>query len=226
MTVSQSWGNYSPRKTRLSMTMNIICFGDSLTVGYQSPTAEVPYYHATPYGELLQAWLGEKGTVSIRGVNGEMTSEMVRRFSWDVLESQPDMVIILGGTNDLGADIEPERIFNNLVTLYDQARNALISPVAITVPSLRSAIHNDDHDFLSTYIECRMELNQWLMNYCQASNMPCIDLFTRTSEPESHLLASKYSNDGLHLSSQGYQLLAQLLWDHLWAKQYRKSRQT
>ncbi|GJL62390.1 MAG: arylesterase [Nitrospirales bacterium] len=195
-------------------------------MGYQSPTAEVPYYHATPYGELLQAWLGEKGRVLIRGVNGEMTSEMVRRFSWDVLQSQPDIVIILGGTNDLGAGVESEAIFTNLVTLYEQAKTASIAPVAITVPSLRGARHHDDQDFLSTQIECRMELNQWLMNYCHASNMPCIDLFTKTSEPENRWLASEYSNDGLHLSSKGYQLLAQLLWNHLWAKQYCKSSET
>lgn len=205
------------------MAMNIICFGDSLTVGYQSPTDEVPYYHATPYGERLHAWLGEHGTVLIRGVNGEMTSEMVRRFSRDVLESQPAMVIILGGTNDLGANMRPDCIFNNLVTLYDQARAASIFPVAITVPSLRSATPDDDHAVLRSQIAYRMELNQLLVNHCHVSDIPCIDLFTRTSDPESHLLASEYSNDGLHLSSQGYRLLAQLLWDHLWAHKYRKS---
>jgi len=206
--------------------MKITCFGDSLTVGYQSPTAQAPYYHATPYGELLQAWLGEKGTVFIRGVNGEMTSEMVRRFSCDVLESKPDVVIILGGTNDLGANKRPESIFNNLVTLFDQARTASISPVAVTVPSLRSAIHDEALDAMRPHIERRMELNQLLKDHCQASNIPCIDLFSKTSEPESLLLTSEYSNDGLHLSTKGYQVLAQMLWDQLWATQYSKSGQT
>ena len=28
---------------------DIICFGDSLTVGYQSPTPDVPEYRETPY---------------------------------------------------------------------------------------------------------------------------------------------------------------------------------
>ncbi|WP_447971710.1 GDSL-type esterase/lipase family protein [Nitrospira sp. M1] len=203
--------------------MKVICFGDSLTVGYQAPTAAAPYYHETPYGERLQIWLGKNGTVLIRGVNGECTGEMVRRFSKDVLAVTPAWVIILGGTNDLGADMSLTNIFNNLVTLYEQATHASIAPVAVTIPSLRSSFDDESQDFIQTHIERRVKLNQWIKAYCLTAHIPCIDLFSKTKEQNSSLLAAHYSNDGIHLSSKGYELFAELVWEHLWAKRYSKS---
>ena len=56
----------------------IICFGDSLTAGFQSPTAECPDYQETPYGRFLAERLGDRARVQISGVCGELTAEMDR----------------------------------------------------------------------------------------------------------------------------------------------------
>ena len=82
--------------------MLIICFGDSLTAGFQSPTSENPHGRPTPYGEWIQEFIGAAGQVRTSGVCGELTGEMVLRFRRDVLAHQPTFVVILGGTNDLG----------------------------------------------------------------------------------------------------------------------------
>ena len=200
--------------------MNIVCFGDSLTVGYQSPTSDIPYYHTTPYGALLQEWFGERATVNIRGINGELTGEMVERFARDVLEDSPHFVIILGGTNDLGANISVTEIFKNLSTMYEQARKNSVYPIAVTVPSLRISGEGVAQEFLTTHIERRYALNQSLMDYCGTSGIPCIDFFSKTVEEDTSLLAAQYSNDGIHLSTAGYEMLAQMLWSQVWASQY------
>ncbi len=189
-------------------------------MGFQSPTSQVPYYHSTPYGQFLQKWLGEQGTVLVRGVNGEFTGEMVRRFARDVLQAEPRYVIILGGTNDLGANIPPSQIFRNLVNLYDQAQAAFINPVAVTVPSLRVTDEIQEAEFLRTHVAWRVELNHSIQDYCRTSNIPCVDLFSNTIEEESSMLLAQYSNDGVHLSTQGYELLGQLLWDRVWVNEY------
>ncbi|TLY22944.1 MAG: hypothetical protein E6K68_01725, partial [Nitrospirae bacterium] len=80
----------------------IVCFGDSLTAGFQSPTAECPDCQETPYGRFLAERLGDRGQVQISGVCGELTAEMVERFERDVVRHRPAWVVILGGTNDLG----------------------------------------------------------------------------------------------------------------------------
>ena len=95
----------------------IICFGDSLTAGFQSPTRDNPTGRETPYGQFLQSFLGGAGQVRIAGICGELTGEMVMRFRRDVLDHQPGYVPILGGTNDLGWNAAPPEIMGNLTTM-------------------------------------------------------------------------------------------------------------
>ncbi len=59
----------------------IICFGDSLTAGYQSPTPDSPQGRETPYGTFLQRHLGSTARVAISGVCGELTAEMATSIS-------------------------------------------------------------------------------------------------------------------------------------------------
>ena len=218
----------SPRKP------DIICFGDSLTVGFQSPTPEHPMYQETPYGEFLRRQFATKGqecSIVINGICGELTADMVNRLPKDVLEPLPRYVIILGGTNDLGWNLTPSDIFSNLSQMYTQAQNENIVPVAITVPSLRpfqdsldsslsgpQFMNSPEWHMVSPHINRRVELNRNIQDYCRANHMPCIDLFTETAEAESHLLALPFSNDGLHLSTRGYQRLAELLWTQVFSQ--------
>ena len=69
--------------------MTIICFGDSLTAGFQSPTPENPRGQETPYGHFLQEWLGPSVEIRVSGICGELTSEMAMRFRQDVLQHRP-----------------------------------------------------------------------------------------------------------------------------------------
>jgi len=50
-----------------------------------------------------------------------------------------------------------------------------------------------------------------IAEYCDKNSIPWVDLFTATAEPAGRL-AQPYSNDGLHLTVAGYQLLADLLY--------------
>ena len=207
---------------------DIICFGDSLTVGYQSPTDENPEYRETPYGDYLQHFLGQNHWVVTSGLNGELTTGMVNRFRRDVLERSPRFVIILGGTNDLGWNLTPSVIFKNLATMYDQAQAESITPIAVTVPSFRpipcpdvskatelKLSNNVEWQMICSHIERRLELNGRIQEYCVSKKFPCVDLFSATAEADSNLLALSFSNDGLHLSTAGYKLLADLLWNEV-----------
>lgn len=186
--------------------MHIVCFGDSLSAGFQSPTLQCPDPADTPYGEFLAGYLGGRAQVHIRAVCGERTDEMLRRFDRDAVETHPAYIIILGGTNDLGWDISPVQIMRNLRAMYEKAENAGIRTVAVTVPSIRGF---DD------YIAGRLTLNALIMKYCSDKGLPCVDLFTATAEDGPRRLAPEYSNDGLHLTTSGYQLLATLLYEQV-----------
>ena len=195
--------------------LRIICFGDSLTAGFQSPTRENPQGQSTPYGEWVQERLGDAGEIRVSGVCGELTAEMLTRFRRDVLVYEPHYVVILGGTNDLGWNGPPGEIMRNLIKMYEQTLAAGGVPVPVTVPSLRvedAGSSREGQEWVAGHLARRRELNGTILTYARTKTLTAIDLFTATAEPESDLLAPAYSNDGLHLTTAGYRLFADLVY--------------
>ena len=185
----------------------IVAFGDSLTVGYQSPTYDEELPQPTPYTSILSKRVDEmlrggKSTFSVKflnkGIVGELTDEMAGRFTRDVFEPRPDAVIILGGSNDLGWGLEPSGIAKNLAGMYDKALKSGIRPVACTVPSV---LGYDEG------IPPRRQLNGLIKSYSAALGIHCVDLFTATADSAGRL-REEFSNDGLHLSPLGYEAMA------------------
>jgi lysophospholipase L1-like esterase len=193
----------------------IICFWDSLTDGYQSATPAYPTIRETPCGLFLQERLRTRARIEVSGVCGELTADMAMRFRRDVLERKPDVVVILGGTNDLGWNARPEEIMRNLLKMYEQARGAGIKLMAVTVPSLRPSGGIGDEageGWLQDHLERRGVVNGLIENYCRRRNVICVDLFAEAVESETGWLAARFSNDGLHLTTEGYRRFADLVY--------------
>ena len=106
------------------MTIRILAFGNSLTEGWcEFGTRFHPY--ALKLQNLMES---ECKTESIdivnKGVSGETTDEMNARLPEVLDEGGPfDIVIILGGTNDLGMrlDEDGEPLFSRLRSLHELA---------------------------------------------------------------------------------------------------------
>jgi len=207
----------------------ILCFGDSLTAGFQSPTPENLSGQETPYGHFLQEWIQGAAEIRVSGICGELTSEMAMRFRRDVVRQQPSHVVLLGGTNDLGWNAQPAEIMKNLIEMYEMACLSHIQPIAVTVPSLRVDVTGGGPDaeaWLRQHLSRRAELNGLIQEYALSNNLLWIDLFGATVDSASGQLAEPYSNDGLHLSTAGYRLFARLLYDQVFAKAFPFTEQS
>ena len=196
----------------MSRTPLIICFGDSLTAGFQSPTRDNPTGKETPYGQFLQSYIGDGVQVRISGICGELTGEMVMRFGHDVLDHQPRYVPILGGTNDLGWNASPSEIMSNLVKMYEQTLAMGGVPIPVTVPSIRvedAAGSPEGQEWVSEHLARRSRLNKLIQEYADSNDIAYVDLFAATVDPKNGQLAAIYSNDGIHLTTDGYRLFAE-----------------
>lgn len=190
----------------------VICFGDSLTAGFQSPTRDNPTGRETPYGQFLQSLLRGAAAVRTSGMCGELTGEMVTRFRRDVLGHQPGYVPILGGTNDLGCNVSLPEIMRNLVTMYEQTLALGCLPIPVTIPSIRvedALDSREGQEWIADHLARRSQLNQLIQEYADSKAIACVDLFAATADPESGQLAAIYSNDGIHLTTAGYRLFAE-----------------
>jgi lysophospholipase L1-like esterase len=206
---------------------HIVCFGDSLTAGFQSPTADNPQGIETPYGRFLQELTGPSVRVSVSGICGELTGEMAMRFRSAVLIHQPTHVVILGGTNDLGWNAAPAVIMRNLLKMYELATAAGIQPVPVTVPSVRvgdDLRSEEGRRWFAEHLDRRHQLNGLILRYAESKRLAALDLFAATVEPDTQQLAALYSNDGLHLTTAGYRLLSELLYDQVFAKAFPRAQ--
>jgi acyl-CoA thioesterase I len=193
---------------RHAKALVFVAFGDSLTVGYQSPADEEEWPEPAPYTGFLEvkarrmlsemAVEGARVEFLNRGINGELTEDMLHRFNLDVARHHPDAVIILGGSNDLGWGIGPTKISRNLTNMYKEALDHLIQPIPCTVPSVLG---------FDEGIPPRLELNQLVKKSSAALGIGCVDLFAATADKAGRLRA-EYSNDGLHLNTAGYEAMA------------------
>jgi acyl-CoA thioesterase-1 len=190
------------------MSLTIIAFGDSLTTGF-IPTRIVHQ----PYTRFLQQHLENFCSLNSltelniqilnRGVNGNLTSDMLLRFRWDVLNAQPTHVIILGGTNDLGWELPVDEIFANLIDMYTQACEHNITPICCAVPSILG---------WDAGIPPRIQLNTHIRRYCHKKCLQFIDLFVQTCDPHTKRLRGEYTSDGLHFNVLGYQKMADVIY--------------
>jgi len=192
--------------------INFVAFGDSLTVGFIPSRIAIQ-----PYSRFLKGMvddflkqLEKDGDVEVRfinrGVNGDLTSGMLVRFRKDVIQFNPQYVIILGGTNDIGWCLSVEGIFLNLQRMYEMALENKVEPIACTVPSI---IGWDEG------IPQRVRLNHSITQYCREKGLLVADVFSKTCDPKTKRLRSEHSSDGLHLNTLGYRKMAESIFEEV-----------
>ena len=185
----------------------VVALGDSLTFGYRmrDPYATDP---RVPYPAQLETLLREKikgreqAFVVNAGVNGDSTDGMLWRFGQAVAPEKPDIVVIWGGINDLGAARDPESVMGNLAKLYASSMEIGATPVACTLTPTRRTSPN------------MMRLNDMIRAHTAEKSVILADLFPRLADKESNLM-QEYSDDGAHLTQSGYRRVAQIVLDAL-----------
>ena len=121
-TESSSSAAEVPQETPLASGPVVAFMGDSIT---QYWGGGAPAYPTIPITTLVP------GSIDA-GVAGDTTDQMQQRFASDVLSQNPDIVVILGGTNDLRLYESPS--IDNIAAMADAAATAGIHVVIGTVP--------------------------------------------------------------------------------------------
>ncbi len=186
----------------------VVALGDSLTAGYRfrDPYAMDP---RVPYPAQLETMMRSTLTKSGRGtlafvvnagVNGDSTDGMLKRFERDVSVERPDIVVIWGGVNDLGAGRKPEYVIGNLLKIYEMTRASGVEPVACTLTPMRRTSN------------AMRELNELIRANCATTGTRLADLFPQLADADGNL-KPEYSDDGAHLTALGYGLVAKIVYD-------------
>lgn len=193
-----------------SRPVTIVAFGSSSTVGYgvTSPIFSYPYRLAD---QLRRKYPNSDITVLNRGVGGEDTPQMMKRFQVAVLDAKPDLVIWQLGTNTIikGDDAEIVRT-EALVNDGIDRLKAAGADVVLIDPQYVPATAGADVQ------EKAYKMNNLIGRIAQARQIARFPRFSvmRAWRADQKLPFDSFViHDGLHLNDWGYACFAQLLGD-------------
>ncbi len=165
--------------------IKIVCIGDSTTFGF-------------PYG-LQESWVRMLeneilGEVINQGINGNTTTNMLKRFDRAVLPHSPDYVIITGGINDVVASESLDRIQYNIVQMAEIAKENKIIPII----GLPTAI-----DF-KPWENNLQKLRDRLMEYARQNDLDIINFAGAFFNSNGTIKTNLLLDDGGHPTREGY----------------------
>lgn len=99
--------------------IRVVFIGDSLTAGYGlSPSFSFPTLLETAFSENAEVQMNAINA----GVSGDTTAGGLRRLNWQ-MKSQPELVVIALGANDMLRGIPPEKTKENLAKMIEQLQS-------------------------------------------------------------------------------------------------------
>ena len=148
-----------------------------------------------------------------RGIGGQTTPQMLVRFRQDVIALQPQVVVILAGTNDRAGNTGPMRledIESDYASLADLARANHIAVVFASVLPIHNYTDRSKDFFAQRSPEKILALNKWLKDYVSSHpNCLYLDYFTAMVDDKG-LLKKDLADDGLHPNPAGFKIMAPL----------------
>lgn len=164
-------------------------------------------------------------TVINKGVGGQETSDVRKRFVADVVAARPETVLIWGHINDIhrapadGMAQVKERVRRNYSEMVAEARNAGIDVMLATEITLGIADtwkekalallaqvrgKQDYRRMVNAHVK---ELNEWLRDFARREQLVLLD-FERAVDSGNGSRKVEYSTeDGSHVSPAGYAAL-------------------
>jgi len=178
----------------------VVCFGDSITNrGYYKTLSKLLDVNA------INA-----------GVAGHTTAKGLRRIQKDVLDREPEVVVVFFGTNDLRADAEKvyvpvDKYSKNLETIIKACKTIDAGIVICTAPPINESAYFEKRETGARDLyEAHGGLEKMLQSYRVAAQtvaakhgLPVVDLNSLLlKEPEW------LSKDGVHPTGKGCSIIA------------------
>lgn len=144
------------------------------------------------------------------GISGQTTKTMLGRFTTDVINRNPQVVVILAGTNDIarndGYFVSMEQIFSNIVRMAEMAKAKNIKVI------LCSVVPSSGYAWTASIKPANLvaRLNTLLEEYAATHDCGWVDYYSMFATADGSI-DSKFSSDGCHPLPAGYVLMEQAL---------------
>ena len=148
-----------------------------------------------------------------RGISGQTTTEMVRRFENDVITNAPKKVVLLAGINDIAENKGPitlEAVLYNIQIMVIKAMQHNIEVILCSLLPSNRFYWNPKIQPADSVIA----LNAMIRNYAEANGLHYVDYYTVMVD-SANGLQEKFGKDGVHPNLEGYLQMKNLLIPYL-----------
>lgn len=175
----------------------VVFLGDSITDGWR-----------------LNEYFPDRDFVN-RGISGQITSQMLGRMKADVIDLKPEVMVLLGGTNDLARQIPVEAVTGNISLIADLCAQHKIKLILASVLPV-SDYHKDVNpafEISKRRPPAQIEaINSWARAYAAQHGITYLD-YAAAMKDERGMMKADLADDGLHPNAAGYRAMAPLVQD-------------
>ena len=171
---------------------NYVFLGDSITAGYD-----------------LEEFFSDLPVVN-SGVSGYRAKDILSRLDNMVYRYNPSKVFLLIGTNDISRGKDKEYIIGRISKIIDEIKeNRKYTEIYVEsiYPINSNKVKNRKNDFIN-------ELNIEIKSLCKEKEINYIDIHKLLVDDNGEL-KEEYSDDGLHITYEGYEVITQELEKYL-----------
>lgn len=196
---AQDWANlnkYTEANKMIDRTSNlqkrVVFMGNSITEGWV--TNDPDFF--------------TKNNIVGRGISGQTTPQMLLRFRQDVIDLNPQVVVILAGTNDIAGNTGPmteAQIVGNIISMAELAETNSIKVIIASI--LPAAKYPWKPEVKS--IEPIKRINNQLQAYAKRKEFIYLDYYSAMVNA-SFGIKDPLSYDGVHPTLAGYKIMEPL----------------
>jgi lysophospholipase L1-like esterase len=143
-----------------------------------------------------------------RGIGGQSTTQMLARFRADVIDLHPQVVHILGGTNDIAGNTGPTTLAWVEANIESMVELAQAHHIRVVIGAVPPASHFDWMPSVKP-ADTIVMLNHWLADYAKRQGLIFVDYHTPLDDAHGGF-REELSDDGVHPNRAGYSIMTPL----------------
>ena len=145
-----------------------------------------------------------------RGIGGQTSTQMLVRFTADVINLRPKAVVIMAGTNDVAQNIywvEPDKVVDNIVAMCLLARASGIVPIISSIPPCAAFRWSPD---IKNAAQTIVDINKRLRAYAEVNGIVYVDYHAALADKQNGFM-KQLSDDGCHPNPDTYYIMEGLV---------------
>ena len=160
------------------------------------------------WSNLYADYFDTEGYIN-RGIGGQTTPQMLIRFKPDVIDLEPDIVVILAGTNDIAGNTGPSNVKMITDNIFSMAELARAHQIKVVLSSILPVFEYEWAKEIKDVPATIDSVNDELKKYVNDHGLIYLDYFSSMVD-ERKGLNKDYTYDGVHPNQDGYILMSSL----------------